>query len=280
MRYHIASLVSIFLALAIGILLGTVIQEKGVIEDRQQALVKRLQEDYTSLREENLESKQQLQLSQRFSTEVMPYLTENKLSGKNFVIFAIGDLDRETKKQVLSSIVQAGAIVKSITTFFPRGTDIDQAFASLRRYQTGSISPGDEEYRQAIITTVVKQLTSTTPPTIVKKLNQSGVIESTGNYKSKINGILFYVSQTSDIKTKEISQLLAAMKKTKIPVVGIERSDSGGKAVKVCQDAGFSSVDNVETVPGQIALIAVLKGANGNFGVKEAGRQLLPSLSP
>ena len=43
LRYHIASLVAVFLALSVGLLLGTVVAERGMITDQTGALVADLQ---------------------------------------------------------------------------------------------------------------------------------------------------------------------------------------------------------------------------------------------
>ncbi len=51
MRYHIASLVAVFLALTVGIVLGTAIVNRGVLVRQQNALVGSLRTEFASLRD-------------------------------------------------------------------------------------------------------------------------------------------------------------------------------------------------------------------------------------
>lgn len=279
-RYHIASLVGIFLALSVGILLGTVIQEKGIIEDRQQALVQRLEDDFASLRKQNQDTDKKLQTSQRFTVEVLPYLLDKKLYGKNYALVSLGELDKEARRAVLTTMVQAGATVRSVSTFFPAGSDIDGSFGELRKTQTTSLAQKSKEYRQAIMNTAVRQMLAGQKTTLLDKMNTAGLAESTGDFRWKVNGVILFVSKYYGNKS-EAGQLMAqSLRALKLPVAGIELSESPPTTSNFCRQYGFSSVDGVDSAAGQVSLISILRGSKGNFGIKAEDTQLLPSLSP
>ncbi|MGH2951894.1 MAG: copper transporter, partial [Solirubrobacterales bacterium] len=61
-------------------------------------------------------------------------------------------------------------------------------------------------------------------------------------------------------------------------VVGVERSDADESSVGFFEARDVATVDNVEQLPGRVALVYALCGAEGNFGVKESADGLLPDL--
>ncbi|HEY4687266.1 MAG TPA: copper transporter, partial [Candidatus Subteraquimicrobiales bacterium] len=52
-RYHLVSLVAVFLALALGILMGSVIAGRGTLVERQNALIEGIQADVNRIQKEN-----------------------------------------------------------------------------------------------------------------------------------------------------------------------------------------------------------------------------------
>ena len=61
-------------------------------------------------------------------------------------------------------------------------------------------------------------------------------------------------------------------------VVGAERTTTDPSSIGFFSDHGFASVDNVDQLPGRVALVYALGGAEGEFGVKETADTLLPDL--
>jgi ABC-type proline/glycine betaine transport system permease subunit len=52
LRYHLISLISVFLALAIGILLGVAMADRGVVSDRMEAEITSIQRQFARQQEE------------------------------------------------------------------------------------------------------------------------------------------------------------------------------------------------------------------------------------
>ena len=72
--------------------------------------------------------------------------------------------------------------------------------------------------------------------------------------------------------------LIDGMSSTGAAMVGVERSDTEESAVSFFDERGVATVDNVDQLPGRVALVFSLAGAEGNFGVKETADRLLPDL--
>jgi hypothetical protein len=70
--------------------------------------------------------------------------------------------------------------------------------------------------------------------------------------------------------------LVRGLTDTAVAVVGVQESDADPSQVAWYRERGLTSVDNVDTVQGQAALVFALGGATGSFGAGPAAEALLP----
>ena len=101
LRYHVASLVAVFLALAVGLLLGTVVAERGVITDQSSALVAGLQERFDEISAANDELRIGLERDREFAEDAATALVDGRLAGRRVVVLVgagrvdgVGDVER------------------------------------------------------------------------------------------------------------------------------------------------------------------------------------------
>jgi hypothetical protein len=82
--------------------------------------------------------------------------------------------------------------------------------------------------------------------------------------------------------TKFLLGLYEGLGSTSVPAVGAEQTDAADSATAVFRQAGLSTVDDVDTSVGRLALLLLLAGAQpGQYGVKDsAGDGALPPLPP
>jgi hypothetical protein len=109
-RYHIVSLVAVFLALATGILLGAgPLQEpiQGQLEGRAEAL----RDDQQQLREANSELQARVDLGEGFTAEVAADLVQSRLTGRRVVIITLAGVDDALREPTEASLASAGAVV-------------------------------------------------------------------------------------------------------------------------------------------------------------------------
>ena len=61
-----------------------------------------------------------------------------------------------------------------------------------------------------------------------------------------------------------------------VPVVGVELSNTEPSQVPWYKSQGISSVDDLDTLAGQAALVYALAGSHGAYGIKSSADSLLP----
>jgi hypothetical protein len=76
--------------------------------------------------------------------------------------------------------------------------------------------------------------------------------------------------------------LYAGLADVGVPVIGIERTNDPASAIKAFQRSGFSTVDDIDTRIGKLALVALLADptSRGAFGTKKTAQAQLPPISP
>ncbi len=114
-RYHAISLVAVFLALGIGVLLGVSIGEEGIVSNARRDLEKSLRGDLNDARSRNSELRRELQVRDDFEREAHPGLVGDLLPGFRIGIVAIGDLPSGYAPAVREAVQPAGAEVDSIS---------------------------------------------------------------------------------------------------------------------------------------------------------------------
>ena len=100
-RYHIASLVAVFLALGIGVVIGSLVVGDGLVRSivsEQEHLVKRLEQDYDTLKKEARVSQEETQalrqsvdLYERFARESFPDVIAGRLEGMKITVLDNSD---------------------------------------------------------------------------------------------------------------------------------------------------------------------------------------------
>ena len=88
LRYHIASLVGVFLALALGLVLGGLVVQRGTVDRQQGALVEGLRNEFATLRAENKLLTEQNQILSGFSQDMTREWIADRLVGKNVLVLA------------------------------------------------------------------------------------------------------------------------------------------------------------------------------------------------
>ena len=107
-RYHATSLIAVFLALAVGILIGA---EFGgdALNSTQQDLENSLVGNLQDARSEAAELNGELGRSEEFGERVYPVLTRDRLSDKQIAIVAFGGLPGDITSAVEDALAPTGA---------------------------------------------------------------------------------------------------------------------------------------------------------------------------
>ena len=109
-RYHLVSIVAVFLALAIGIVLGTTALN-GPIESHLTRLEGSLQREADSLRAQNSQLQQQINNDQSYAQASAPLVLPHLLDGQRVVLVVAPGASPQVISGVTAMVQQAGGVV-------------------------------------------------------------------------------------------------------------------------------------------------------------------------
>ncbi|PRY19573.1 copper transporter [Pseudosporangium ferrugineum] len=113
-RYHVVSLTAVFLALAIGLVVGTAALN-GPVVDTLKDRVDALSKDNSNYREQASQYRDELNRGQDFATQVSPGLLNGKLTGRKLVVVVLPS-GKDYADGVTSMLEVAGATITGRVT--------------------------------------------------------------------------------------------------------------------------------------------------------------------
>jgi hypothetical protein len=125
-RYHLVSIVSIFLALAVGIVLGAG-PLKGDIGTRLTQQMTALRAEKTQLRTELDTARREASARDTFASAVAPAVMKDRLAGKTVALVVAPGVEADLVRNATTSLVAAGAKVGSTVTLTDAWADPSQA---------------------------------------------------------------------------------------------------------------------------------------------------------
>ena len=281
-RYHAASLAAVFVALAIGILIGVGLAD-DVVSSASEELESSLRSDLDDRSAEVEDLEAQLAEQERFAEQAGPALVAGRLARQRVALVALGDLpDGETAEDAQRAVEAAGGEVRSVAVL-----DLPPDLGELREAVEGRLPAGARDApipAERLGATLGRQLVTDGP--LVEAVRE----QLFSNFSGDLAGIdrVVFVSVPPDQLQADLtgegrafeSALIRGIDSGASGTVGTERSSADPTTVGPFSDAGISTVDNVEQAAGQVALVFALLGAEGDFGVKEGADNLLPDLLP
>lgn len=280
-RYHIISLVAVFLALGMGILVGTMIGEKGAVSQPQKALVERIEADFGQLRAENRLLNEQNQANEKFQRAVLPVLISGQLVQKNVALVVTTSLDPSIQKVLANVFEMAGGRLVSTTTLAPH-LALDKK-ENVEKVNTllGVTGLPLRQLKGRVLGEIARNLVTGQNPKFIGDLAASGIIATDGAYDVPVNAVAIVggseENKKDDPETIDIP-LMKALLEFNIQVVGAETTKVKVSYMPIYQRTGIATVDNIDSPIGEISLVYALKGERGNFGIKSTAQQAVPPL--
>jgi len=280
-RYHATSLIAVFLALAIGILIGAEFGGDALTSTRknlEQSLTGNLQD----ARRQVDELSARLARSDEFANRVYPALVRDRLDGRRIAVVGLGDLPSGTVEAIEETLGPTGArlvgigVVRQPVDLRALGGDLAKTrFAKIRR---------SEDQFTAFGTGVGRQLVR--GGALLERVRGHLFSRASGNFGA-LDGVIV-VRQVPEgmgpVQRAKAAGLEAALMSgisgTRTPAVGIETTTTEPSSVSFYAGNDLASVDDVETAAGKVAPVFALLGAEGSFGVKGSADRLLPDLLP
>lgn len=286
LRYHIASLVAVFLALGLGILIGTNLLGNDVMVNALKQASDKIEKNMESLRLENKKAQEEIEgyketvnMQKQFEKQTIPMLVYGKLAGRQVAIIETNNYGLHD--DWINTLTKAGVKVTSITTFL-EGFNI-QDEEKRKRISTKLLLQSTEErdIYNAIGGEIAGGVTTGQNLENLQFFSNLGLLKTSGNYGIPVQAVIF-AGGSRDKTTARVNELDIPMMKlflaNNIPVYGVENSDVEFSYMKDYQKLKVSTVDNVDFYPGQYSLVMAVAGKPGNYGIKPTAKQLMPSI--
>lgn len=278
-RYHATSLIAVFLALAIGILIGAEFGGAALNntrKDLERSLIGNLQDARS--RADQLSG--ELGRANDFAERVYPVLVHNRLASRRIGIVALGGLPSNVSSAIEAALGPTGArlvgvgVVREPVDLRSLAGDLAKTrFADLRRNPEAVTALGAGIGRQLV-----------RGGTLVELVRSSFFSRASGNF-GRLDGVIVVRDQPEGMgpvqhaaAARLESALMRGITATRRPAVGVETSTAEPSSVSFFQGNSLSSVDDVDMVAGRVAMVFAMLGAEGSFGVKGSANGLLPDL--
>lgn len=274
MRYHVISLVAVFLALGIGILLGTTLVERGLIAE-QKSEIASLRKTFEDIKDKNSTLHSELEAYTRYADESLPYMVTNMLPGRTYAVLTTRNPNDATLSKIAGGLAAAGASAPVTITISRSESFNDQATVA-NLATLFQMPPDAVQLKARVFAEIVNQLATVSNTGILVTMQQLGVIQVHGSLTAPVSGVIMLGPVEAGALTQTDVPLVKTFVSTGFPVIGVTGTATEAAVLVLYKKNGISTVDHVDTVPGQVALDMSLAGKPGNWGSGPEATRILP----
>lgn len=266
LRYHLISLISVFLALAIGILLGVAMADRGVISDRLQAEITGVQDQLEVQRTRISEQEDQIAALQErtardeaLAEQMSETILAGRLQGVNVALVAGPWAGEETVQGVERSLSTAGVdLTANIRLEPPEESEITPPRTTAGTTTASSANIYDDQALEVLGTS------GSDSPEVIVFIGGGEVPEEAP-------------AGSLGVVTRSQRAMLESWLAAGARVIGAESSTSPRTEIQLFDDVGIPSVDNADQAAGRAAIVQLADGeAEGSYGVKPGASGLFP----
>ncbi|MGH2963376.1 MAG: copper transporter [Solirubrobacterales bacterium] len=280
-RYHAASLAAVFLALAIGILIGIGFGD-DVVSGTTEQLEESLQNDVEEAREKADDLEGELDQEREFGEAVYPALVGDELGEERVVVIALGGLPGDVARDVEDAVEPAGANITEVAVV-REPPDVGALAGELddTRHARAKRNP---EAVEALGRTVGRQLVL--GGGVIRRVRAQLLSRFSGRLGRADNVVVVRDApgelgeRDAEATARLEDGILEGIRDTRLPAAGAEQTDTEESSIELFDSHDIPTVDNLDRIAGRVALVSVLLGAEGNYGVKDTSDELLPDLLP
>ncbi len=303
-RYHLVSIVAVFLALGLGVLTGTTVLNDNLVRNLR-GQTKTLTAKLDELRGAVTDLQSQLGTMEAFADQAMPYLVGGRLATRQAIVVTEEGVDGKALAEARRALDLADAQVLTTLTVLPA---MSAATPETQRDLAGLLglpeSTAPEQLTSAAAEALAGRLAEA-PSTLTPSTDVLGELLSQGFLTASAPGI-------SDATLQDIGgrgqlvlavggatgEIVPSSSAFMVPFVGslTDRGVTTGAGESLGADDGFVpgvrslvdssvtelvTVDNIDLPIGGSAMVlglrdAILHGTGGDYGVKAGASRLLP----
>ncbi|HEY8582448.1 MAG TPA: copper transporter [Capillimicrobium sp.] len=278
-RYHALSLVAVFLALAIGLLLGVAVGDAGLVSSAKQDIEESLREDVRAAQAESADLQAQLDEQRAYEEQTYPDLVSNRLIGADVGLLFLGDADDSQVEAVRAAIEPAGAELRWVGVV-AEPPDLDQLADRAVQTRFAALDEDDgllEPFARRLGVSIARggRLAAEVRPALMRSF--SGELQPVDAIVVARAPERAEESEDEEGRTAALEDgLVDGVEQADVTIVGIEEMDTDPSQVGWYRERGLASVDSVDRLSGKAALVFALNGADGAYGLKTTAEALLP----
>jgi hypothetical protein len=283
-RYHALSLTAVFIALAVGLLLGVAIGDSGLVSSAERNIRDSLKQDVADAGRQLRDARADIAEDKRFEREVYPLLVDGQLEGRNIGVVFLGDTDKGIVADIRDALRDTGGEIRSVAA---TGTspDLERAgnAAAGTRYELLAAAP--EPVLDLVGAFGFRMGAQYVRPGKLIDAEKETVFDTFNGDLQPVDAVIV-VHDRADMdkgyaknaRDRFDEEFVRGVRESRIPVVGVEQSSTDPSQIGWYKDRDISSVDNVDETPGRASLVFTLQGREGSFGRKDGNDGLLPDV--
>jgi hypothetical protein len=308
-RFHLVSLIAVFLAMGLGILVGSTVVDQVVV-DRLDREIRDVSHESNQVKSDNNRLGDQVSKLNDFVQKSSQYAAQDRLDGVPVAIVAEKGVDGSAVSTLLSTVKASGAVVPGVfwlTDKWRLDSPKDVRALENAAHVSGNIAT----VRTSALRRLTNEFATPTPETpgggsVVDSLRSAGFLDFTDGKKSSLDGfpprqarVLYVTGTDSHLGATDtmIDMVQGALARDSSVVVGeVYDAKSGdpsapqrGAMVEPVRGDpsladNVSTLDDVELAQGPLTAVLALQqvgqGIVGQYGYGSGAHDPIPPLSP
>jgi len=268
-RYHVATIAAIFLALGVGIVIGSSFVQSAIVE-RQ---TRRLEELNARFSNQVLFEQERNQQYAGFIEALYQRLKE-RLSNVRVALVQTGDYP-DTVQRVREALDHAGATISCVVV-------IDSSFPTRAETNLTTVLPKLRDSHPnlpaeagSLLRVLAADLARGGPESDLNALADENLIRWEGDV-SRPNDYVILIGGASEEKENRAERLdaplIAQLRTHGVNIIVAEPKEAALSYIPLLGGGDVTTVDNADTDIGRIALVLAFRAARGDYGVKRTAR--------
>jgi hypothetical protein len=283
-RYHALSLAAVLFALALGVLIGVAIGDTNLVSSAKSGIVHDLNSEVSGARRQAGQLRGQLSEEQAFAGGLYPLAVHELLHARSIGLVFLGGSSDTANALVRAAVTQAGG---DLATVVAVREPLDLAAIGRDAAGTRFAALGESPELVASFGEIAgRQLTSggrLVGRELLSRVRGSQLSAFDGQLR-RLDGVVVMRADPAGMTAAQTeasaafeSGLLNGIAAAGATIVGVQLKDTEPSQIPWYKGRNISSVDDLDALAGQAALVYALAGHHGAFGAKSTADSLLPS---